>query len=123
MEGIFSWAKRAKCRKESILQENLTKKYCTDCPVRGLCNTYAIVHKELGIWGGTSETDRQRLYNWFPEFIDLLTSLYKEASLLENRSQVDPLEHLMHLVGQQQVHNGPNVLIDPYQDPILSQSA
>jgi hypothetical protein len=126
MEHIFSWAKRAKCTNESVLQEQLTKKYCTDCPVIGLCSTYAIVHDELGIWGGTGDVDRRRLHTWFPEFVDLLIEIYRQENLLENRSSDllnDPLESLMQLVEQQQEHIDPISLPETYGDSTLSQSA
>lgn len=119
MESIYSWAKRSKCRNEGVLQENLTKKYCTDCPVKGLCNTYAIVHNEVGIWGGTSETDRRKLDS---VFVDLLTQEYRKEGLLENRS-IDPLEFLGHEVALRLVQTYPNAQPDLYQDPTLSQSA
>ncbi|SRR6266498_22347 len=119
MESIFKWAKRAKCRNEGILQEKLSKKYCTDCPVIGLCSTYAIVHNEEGIWGGMSEKDRKCLS---PDFVSILTNQYQKEGLLENRS-IDPLESLMHLAVPQLAHIYPSVQTDPYQDSTLSQSA
>jgi hypothetical protein len=35
--------------------------YCNDCPVAELCDGYAVVHKEWGIWGGRNVRDRDRL--------------------------------------------------------------
>lgn len=122
MRSIYSWAKEAKCRQEEILQENIAKKYCTDCPVRGLCSTYAIVHEELGVWGGLGDIDRKRIYKWFPEFVEVLIELYRNEGLLENRS-TDSLEDLMHVVELQQEHNDPTAQTDPYRGPTLSQSA
>lgn len=34
---------------------------CADCPLRQPCLEYALAHKEYGVWGGTSERQRQRL--------------------------------------------------------------
>lgn len=34
---------------------------CAKCPVRDLCLQYAVEHHEIGIWGGTSETERREL--------------------------------------------------------------
>lgn len=94
MMSIFIWAKLGKCRNEGLLQEQLTKKYCTGCPVIGLCSTYAIVYKERGIWGGTNDADRKRIPN---SVRDIMTKQFQDAGLLENRS-TESLESLMHLV-------------------------
>ena len=32
---------------------------CAGCFVRGQCLDYALAHDELGIWGGTNETERK----------------------------------------------------------------
>lgn len=34
---------------------------CRTCPVRKECLDYAVEHDEAGIWGGTTEQDRQHL--------------------------------------------------------------
>lgn len=36
-------------------------KICMTCPVRLACLTEALEFTELGVWGGTSEKDRQKL--------------------------------------------------------------
>lgn len=118
MESIFSWARRAKCRNEGLFQENLTKKYCTDCPVISLCSTYAIIHEERGVWGGMGEADRSRV----PPFIkDNLIKAYQKEGLLENRDfsslLAKPVEELL----PEQMD--PNDELDPYLDPMLDQSA
>ncbi len=35
------------------------EKFCNDCPVKQMCFEYAIVHGEEGIWGGTTDRERQ----------------------------------------------------------------
>lgn len=35
--------------------------FCNICPVRVVCLDWALVHKELGTWGGTSEYQRRQL--------------------------------------------------------------
>jgi hypothetical protein len=119
MESIFTWSKRAKCRNEGVFQEHLTKKYCTDCPVKGLCNTYAIVHSEWGIWGGTNEKDRKDLSSIVT---DLLKDQYQKAGLLENR-EVDVLGFQGQLGALQLVHDDPISVTGVYPGPTLSQSA
>lgn len=115
----MSWAKRSKCRQEGVYQEHLTKKYCTGCPVMGLCNTYALVHHERGIWGGTREAERLRVES---TIIEYLKELYQQEGLLENRS-TDPLESLGQLVVLQQVDTVP--IVDPVdgEDSNLNLSA
>lgn len=117
MEGIFSWSKRAKCVNEGVLQEHLTKKYCTGCPVKGLCNTYAIVHGERGIWGGTNEKERSATD---PLFIELLRQQYQEAGLLEKRFV--PLEFSAPQEEQLQEQQDPNVQTELYSGSTSDQS-
>lgn len=35
--------------------------YCNSCPVRQVCFEYALVHREVGIWGGTTDAQRELL--------------------------------------------------------------
>lgn len=37
------------------------KRICQQCPVLEQCLAYALDHHEKGIWGGTSEKQRQKL--------------------------------------------------------------
>lgn len=120
MESIITWSQRAKCVKEGVFQENIPdKKYCTGCLVKGLCNTYAIVHGERGIWGGTSEYERKKVDS---ETKNILKEAYREAGLLESRS-VDPLKSLKQSGVLPQVHIAPNVLLVFDVDPTLYRSA
>lgn len=36
---------------------------CADCPVINDCLDYAIVYRMTGIWGGTTQSQRNRLYS------------------------------------------------------------
>lgn len=36
------------------------KTICRSCPVQAECLAYAVENDEMGIWGGTSETERGR---------------------------------------------------------------
>lgn len=40
---------------------NAAKRICQQCPVLEQCLTFALEHHERGIWGGTSEKQRQKL--------------------------------------------------------------
>ena len=37
------------------------KAVCAACPLLRPCAAYALTHAVAGVWGGTSESDRQRL--------------------------------------------------------------
>lgn len=37
------------------------KRVCETCPYLEECREWAISHGEMGIWGGTTETERRRL--------------------------------------------------------------
>jgi WhiB family redox-sensing transcriptional regulator len=39
----------------------VAKQVCADCPVRVLCADYALAAHMVGIWGGTTTEERQRL--------------------------------------------------------------
>lgn len=37
------------------------KHLCSLCPLRRECLAFALTHRVIGVWGGTSEDDRDRL--------------------------------------------------------------
>lgn len=39
----------------------LAKKVCQSCPYVSPCLEWALVYKESGIWGGTTETERKKI--------------------------------------------------------------
>lgn len=61
------WKEDAPCRgmdpalfyPESYFQA--APKVCSVCPVQRTCLAYALVHRELGIWGGQTERERQAM--------------------------------------------------------------
>lgn len=118
MESIQSWSRRGKCRSETKLdfvsddakERSEAKKICTGqvdgriCPVLDLCKTYAIVHKEMGIWGGTSFTDRQNIHE---VFVTSMREYYYRAGLLEYRPG-EIQEFLRQKEAQSREHIYPN---------------
>lgn len=118
MEHINSWSRRAKCRNEGVLSENITKKYCTDCPVRSLCNTYAIVHKETGIWGGTTDNQRRKIDS---TIVDILRKAYFDQGLLEERHQTQSMLEQPEALRQGQMN--PTVSIDLLMGPNEAQAS
>lgn len=69
--GITEWIGAAACKgmdtslffpetgdsKQAVEAKNV----CRGCPVRGECLNYAILNREIGIWGGTSGIDRRKI--------------------------------------------------------------
>lgn len=96
-ESIQQWSKRAKCRDTGLSAEELDKvffatspresqigkKICTGCPVKDPCKFYAIVHNEIGTWGGTTSFERRQIPK---EFRALLQNIYLQNGLLEERA-------------------------------------
>jgi hypothetical protein len=66
-----NWRSRAACRgmdsdlfyvhKESLRPPETLLKVCESCPVRAACLLEALIHREQGVWGGTTEKQRQLL--------------------------------------------------------------
>ena len=126
MEHINSWSQRAKCRGMDVnaffprnedkgdpistkeTKSSAMKQFCKGykgsppCPVLELCKTYAIAHNELGIWGGTSQTERKRVP---VEVKQLIRWMYEKERLLELRPTLEWI--LKREVKQQQAHNVP----------------
>jgi hypothetical protein len=91
VESINSWSARAKCRNmpnDSIFfPTDATgvaqgRRFCQGCPVKELCEAYALVHSLPGIWGGTSESQREKTN---PLVKQVLRSVFQEAGLLESQ--------------------------------------
>lgn len=71
-EHLNDWQPRAACKTapgeiffpdDQRHDENLkaAKVYCNMCPVQPQCLDYALTRNELGIWGGTTEPERNRI--------------------------------------------------------------
>lgn len=140
MEDINSWSKRAKCRGRIDIDffpngsSPKAKKFCKGldggikCPVLDLCKTYAIVHDEQGVWGGTCYADRTGISSFI---VGLIRQVYYQSGLLESRPSLpsvpDPqsllLEALEHQAEQQQGLFSPSAPKDLSQDPNLDLSA
>jgi len=72
------WFKNATCKGQPaeiffILREDKNQRvkrqqayaFCKICDVSKECLDYAIINREIGIWGGTSDRDRRKLRrNW-----------------------------------------------------------
>lgn len=97
MESYNTWVRRARCRNENadadmfFPDKSIAKgrRFCAECPVKVQCKTYAIVHDEYGIWGGTTRYEREQLDL---ETVELLKELYQSHGLLENRQYLSLLQ-------------------------------
>jgi WhiB family redox-sensing transcriptional regulator len=43
--------------------EKRAKDICAGCLVRAQCMDYALAHNEVGIWGGTTQRERNKIKN------------------------------------------------------------
>lgn len=56
--------------REKRAQEDAAKQICLTCPILELCQDYAILNENYGVWGGMSELERRKarakisLPNW-----------------------------------------------------------
>lgn len=116
VESINSWSARAKCRNtpnDDIFFPVDTagvaqgRRFCQSCPVKELCKAYALVHSLPGIWGGTSELEREKTN---PVLKQILRSLYQEHGLLESPwlLREDYQLEIEHLVALPSELSGPN---------------
>lgn len=89
MIHIKYWYRRAKCYGNindviffpaNAIYAEQGKRFCTDCPVKDLCKTYAVVYDLPGVWGGTSHSERKRLG---PVVRQYLIDLYRELGCLD----------------------------------------
>lgn len=63
----FTWSKKALCSGVQITMfytassAGMAKVICGSCPVKDECLIWALMYKEEGIWGGTTEDERKSL--------------------------------------------------------------
>lgn len=65
----FSWTERAACKDQSVDWFFATSReepvdalvLCAGCAVRAECLAYALEHESIGVWGGTSAKQRQKI--------------------------------------------------------------
>lgn len=120
------WEKESNCHdacvdeffpdSENGSYKTIIRKYCRDshgnakCPVLDECLSYALVHDERGIWGGTTEGQRKREFNVL--FVGILKTRYREAGLLESRGWVEPRQE--RTMAQSEEFDRPNVPEEAY---------
>jgi hypothetical protein len=84
------WEKEGQCKKrpqyfsgpQTPLVVKNAKQVCQKCPVEKDCLVWALLYREEGIWGGTTDSERKRFYSKF--FVKELREKAREfGSLLE----------------------------------------
>lgn len=85
-----AWTRHAKCRKAPtrvffvhsgrVPDTETAMNYCQQCKVRTTCFCYATIRGERGIWGGTTEQERDARR---PFILDVLVDLWPELSARE----------------------------------------
>lgn len=63
-----SWMQDAACggfdtREFFRSRNSKVKAVCVECPVRGTCLDYALVTDQYGVWGGMTESERNRRFS------------------------------------------------------------
>ena len=59
---------------------------CSNCPVMQDCFEYAVIYDEAGVWGGTTQKERRKMYSFLR---DVLINQAKTLGLYENRLSID----------------------------------
>lgn len=71
-DSVLSWQKNALCigTSSSVFFDDEAdhkrgdyKSFCDRCPVKAECLEYALLYNVTGIWGGTTEKERTRLFS------------------------------------------------------------
>lgn len=90
MRAYEEWFPEAVCRiepakTEFIKKSKSVKQYCEECPVKGECLEYAILYSEHGVWGGTTDVERERVIEGSPRLVLILTQEAQKLGILEHR--------------------------------------
>ena len=76
--------------------------FCLDCPVIDQCRYYAIAHNEIGVWGGTTTSQRNRLDK---QVKDWIKTAFLAKGILEIRKSLDEIYKQQRARSQER--NGP----------------
>jgi WhiB family transcriptional regulator, redox-sensing transcriptional regulator len=80
IDGVSLWQEEAACRGSNndtfFSDEKAAKGICAGCPVMVECLEAALVYNYSGVWGGTTDKERQRIPH-----VDILREDYKESGL------------------------------------------
>lgn len=94
MRAYGEWYLEAKCRilpevrEEFLTESRKARKNCIDCPVKSECLEYAILYNEHGVWGGTTEIERDRVIKGSPRLSLVLRKEALALGILEQRYSI-----------------------------------
>lgn len=95
-DGVSLWQEEALCqgRDSSVFftdeqddetPSNAYKEICNSCPVRSECLEFALIYNMYGIWGGTTDKERNKL----PKFnLQVLREDFIESGLYNSELKV-----------------------------------
>lgn len=96
------------------------KKLCKGCPVANECRDYALIYKERGIWGGTSDYERFIIRSKTPQIRENLIREAIRLGLYEVRYSIAQYVDSIHAARQFHTQTVPVQPVDPAQ--LLAES-
>lgn len=118
MRGIEEWVSESLCSGKKELFDNKpkeAKKLCRDCPVADECLRYALIYKERGIWGATSDAERHIILMKSPEIRGSLIREAIQTGLYEVRFSIAQYVDSIHAARQFRTRTTPEPVVDPEQ--------
>lgn len=118
MRGVEEWQSEGLCRtKEQLFDEKPkeAKKLCRGCPVASECLHYAIIYKERGIWGATSDAERHMIIMKSPELRNQLIREAIQQGLYEVRFSIAQYVDSIHAARQFRIRKPVVPLVAPEQ--------
>lgn len=111
MRGYSAWSAEAICKidpqitSEFRTKSRTAKSYCSDCPVANECWQYAVMYGEHGIWGGTTDAEREIVTSSNPLLQHQLIREAQELGLLEHRYTMEQYWKSLRQARQLAAHN------------------
>jgi WhiB family redox-sensing transcriptional regulator len=99
MRTIDEWGREGLCAAGTPLaalfrdpsKVKQAKKECFNCPVKFECWQYALIYDERGLWGGTTDNERDSYAHSSPKVIEGLILEATRQGVYEHRLSVDEL--------------------------------
>jgi len=110
MRDIEEWKLESLCLEKQELFDQKpkeAKKLCKGCPVASECLHYALIYRERGIWGATSDAERHFLITKSPGLRSYLVREAIQLGLFEVRFSIAQYIDSIHVA--RQFHSRPAV--------------
>lgn len=124
MRGVEEWQSEGLCRtKEELFDKKPkeAKKLCRDCPVASECLHYAIIYRERGIWGATSDAERHMIIMKSPELRNQLIREAIQQGLYEVRFSI--AQYIDSIHSARQLRSRTVVAPPPAPEQVLEEFA